>query len=254
MATDGAGLLNFRDLGGTPTASGRLIQPGRLWRSEMLTFLSPDDMETLIAGGLSDVIDLRTDYEVAGSPSPLRARPGVAYHHFNYFPAVDEGATLAESADWDFESHDVGTATTDDAANSFLMMLALRPDSVLAALRVIANARGAALVHCAVGRDRTGLTVALCLTLMGVPDDLIARDYELTADVMDTVIERQWSDPTYADQVGDRSLFDIRPRAASMLRLLAYLRDVHGGALPLLRSLGWTDSDQAALEAHLLGR
>ena len=79
-------------------------------------------------------------------------------------------------------------------------------------------------------------------------------DFFVTADMMDTVIERQWSDPTYADQVGDRSLFDIRPRAASMLRLLAYLRDVHGGALPLLRSLGWTDSDQAALEAHLLGR
>lgn len=100
---DGAGLLNFRDLGGTPTASSRLFSPDASGVPEMLTFLSPDDMETLIAGGLSDVIDLRTDYEVAGSPSPLRARPGVAYHHFNR-PAVDEGATLAESADWDFES------------------------------------------------------------------------------------------------------------------------------------------------------
>lgn len=178
-------------------------------------------------------------------------RVRVAYHHFNYFPAVDEGATLAESADWDFESHDVGTATTDDAANSFLMMLALRPDSVLAALRVIANARWRrALARC---WPRPHGADGGAVPHLEVPDDLIARDYELTADVMDTVIERQWSDPTYADQVGTApcSTSGRGPPDAAAARLPARRPRRCAAPAALARLDG---PDQAAPEAHLLGR
>src|SRR5256885_7649896 len=34
------------------------------------------------------------------------------------------------------------------------------------------------LFHCAAGKDRTGLTAAILLGLLGVPDDVILDDYE----------------------------------------------------------------------------
>lgn len=242
------GLLNFRDLGGTPAAGGRTVRPRRLWRSEVYLALSEESKRAMVAAGLTDVIDLRTAHELAGSPSPLAALPGVAYHHFNYFPDAAADVPRAEAEFWDI---DVGTATTDEAANSFLVMLALRPDSVVAALRAIAAASGAALVSCAVGRDRTGLTVALALALAGVADEVIADDYARTGEVVADVVLRQWNDPTYADEAGDLAKLDILPRAEAMLEVLAYFRRDHGGVPALMRTFGWTDADQAALERHL---
>lgn len=245
------GLLNFRDLGGTPTATGRVVQPARLWRSEVYLGLSARTRHAMVSAGLTDVIDLRTSHEVAGSPFSLASEPGVAYHHFNYFPEVAADLPRAEAEFW-FADIDVGVATTNEAANSFLILLALRPDSVVDALRTIATARGAALVCCAVGRDRTGLTVGLALSLVGVADDVIAADYARTADVVADVVHRQWLDPTYADEAGDLSKLEILPMAEAMLEALEYLRRERGGVRQLLAPAGWTDADQAQLEAHLL--
>ena len=55
----------------------------------------------------------------------------------------------------------------DPIASIYFSYLLDRPDSVLAALRAIASAPGAALVHCAAGKDRTGTLVALALSVAG---------------------------------------------------------------------------------------
>ncbi|MGF7473864.1 tyrosine-protein phosphatase, partial [Salmonella enterica subsp. enterica serovar Minnesota] len=39
---------------------------------------------------------------------------------------------------------------------------------------------GPVAVHCAVGRDRTGLVVAMMLSLAGVSDDVITEDYAVS--------------------------------------------------------------------------
>lgn len=78
------GLVNLRDLGGTPTAHGRTVQHRRLWRSENQTGLPASSLQALIEQGLTDVVDLRTDFERAGSPSPLRSLPRVRYHHHSF--------------------------------------------------------------------------------------------------------------------------------------------------------------------------
>src|SRR5690606_36957312 len=59
-----------------------------------------------------------------------------------------------------------------------------RPDSVLAAMRVLAHGEGAAIVHCAAGKDRTGVLTALVLEAAGVTREAIIADYVATGERM----------------------------------------------------------------------
>lgn len=248
------GLLNLRDLGGTPTASGRVVQPGRLWRSENQTALPQAALTSLVEQGLAEVIDLRTDFEVHGSPSPFAHDERVGYHHLSYFPAAedDDADVLDQALPWVDGDLEIAPLTGDDAADAYLMFLTMRPDSVVGALRTIAHADGAALVHCAVGRDRTGFTIALALALVGVDDAAIAADYARTSEHIVDVIRRLWSDPTYASEAGEVDDDAAQARPEAMLRVLHHLRETHGSVRAALAPAGWTDDDQAALEAHLL--
>ncbi len=245
------GLLNLRDLGGTPTRDGCVLAPGRLWRSENQTLLAPHALDALVAAGLSDVIDLRSNFEMQNSPSPFAARPGVAYHHHSYFAADTDAGVLAKAIPWEGKVQSLRTG--DENADIYLDYVQERPDSVLAAVRAVAHARGAALVHCAVGKDRTGFTVALALAAVGVDDELIVADYAKTSAVIWQVAQRLWQDPTYAYRTGAVTEDDLAARPASMRHVLEHLRAEHGGVPGLLRDIGWTDADQDALAAHLLG-
>lgn len=246
------GLLNLRDLGGTPTEDGRIVQPGRLWRSENQSLLSEDALDALVDGGLSDVIDLRSDFEVDGSPSPFADRSGVTYHHLSFFKDAedDDAGILGKALPW--LERDISEHTGDEAADTYLTYLHDRPDSVLAAVQAIAHAPGAALVHCAVGKDRTGLTVAFALNLVGVSDEAIAADYAATTANIANVALRLWEDPTYSMNARDIDMEELAARPEAMLTVLDHLRAEYGGVRPLLTRLGWSDADDAALRRHLL--
>ncbi len=248
------GLLNLRDLGGTPTADGRAVRPGRLWRSENQTGLAASDLRALVDAGLTDVIDLRTDYEVDGSPSPLEGYDGVRYHHHSFFrEAEDDDADILDRA-LPWVGYQPEALTGNATADSYLAFLADRPDSVLGALRAIADAPGAALVHCAVGKDRTGFTVALALSLVGVPEEEIVADYARTTERIEDVVRRLWADNTYAGEADRAVTLDaIAAHPETMSAVLGHVRTRYGGVRTVLGELGWTDDDSDRLRRHLLG-
>ena len=64
----------------------------------------------------------------------------------------------------------------------YLGYLEERPEEVAGALRSITTAPGAAIVHCAAGKDRTGVVVALALTMAGVEPEAIVADYIATGE------------------------------------------------------------------------
>ena len=85
MWIDLDGLANLRDVGGIPTTDGGKIIPGRLLRSDNLQTLTTSDVDQLLGLGLSDVIDLRSDYEAEREgPGPL-TRADVRIHQFSLF-------------------------------------------------------------------------------------------------------------------------------------------------------------------------
>lgn len=250
------GLVNARDSHGLPTRDGQAVAPARLLRSDNLQDLTENDIAKLVGDlGLTDVIDLRSDFEVdREGPGPLAAT-GVTIHHLSLLPeappqAADRRPTGDEVLPW----QDGVLAEREKRGQhaSYLGYLDDRPDSVVAALKVIASADGAVLVHCAAGKDRTGTIVAMALELAEVERDHVLDDYELTNERIALIADRLAASPTYAENMADRSLDSMRPLRTTMATVLDEIDERHGGVHGWLAEHDWTADDTAAVRAKLV--
>ena len=103
---------------------------------------------------------------------------------------------------------------------SYLGYIESRPDSVVAAVRAIARADGAVLVHCAAGKDRTGVVVALALDASGVSRERSPSDYLATAERIEQIIERLRSSETYRAELEGHDPQDHAPVPGTIERVL----------------------------------
>lgn len=254
------GAVNVRDLGGLPTEDGRLTQHGRALRADNLQGLTPADVRRLVDYiGLRTVVDLRTSVEVSlEGPAPLAEEPAVVYRHCSLFP---EGGRMTDvDADvllpWQADEDRVSRAVAEDAANPsigfYLGYLRDRPDSVVAALQALAAPDGAVVVHCAAGKDRTGVVVALALAAAGVTREAIVADYVATGDVLDAILARLRASHTYAEDLDERPPDAHRPRARTMERFLEILDERYGGPVGWLEKAGFGDEDVRRLRSRLV--
>jgi protein-tyrosine phosphatase len=263
MWIDLEGLANLRDVGGMPTSDGGEIATGRLLRSDNLQGLTPADVDRLLDLGLTDVVDLRSEYEVESEgPGPLSGHPEVHIPQHSLFrewregigedkPDVRPDAVPDEALPWvDLTP----TVTAENpVASIYLSYLADRPDSVLASLRHIGEADGATLVHCAAGKDRTGTIVAMALSVAGADRDAIIADYAASTERMEAILERLLGTRTYAENLRDRPMSSHATYPETMQVFLDFVDSEYGGAEPLLGRMGWTDADSARLKAKLRG-
>jgi protein-tyrosine phosphatase len=261
-----AGADNVRDLGGLPTADGRFVQPHRLIRSDSLQDLTAADVRYLVDGlQVRAVADLRTDVEVSSEgPGPITREPQVEVQNLSLFPeaGINTDAVASDAADapvvlpWQTRNDPVAGADERrrGAAGIYLRYLEDRGDSIVAALRLIADTDGATIVHCAAGKDRTGMVVAFALAEVGVRPEAIVEDYALSAERVPRVLKRLAARRTYATDVtiNDEDFDKHKPRTDTMQRVLAVLDDVYGGVPAWLRAHGWTEDDAATLRKRLL--
>jgi protein-tyrosine phosphatase len=249
------GAVNVRDLGGLPTRTGATTRSGRLVRADNLQDLTAADRRLLVEElGVRDVVDLRTtsEREVEG-PAPLDDHPGVRVRHLSLLPEDGDHAREVDGdvlMPWQAGPDEVPTPRAE-ARGVYTAYLRDRPDSVVAALRAVAHSDGAVVVHCAAGKDRTGVVVALVLDLVGVDRDTIVADYLLTADRLDDILGRLSRTRAYAANLRERSRESHLPQAEGLLEVLEHV-DAHGGTEAWLRRHGWTDEDSAALRNRLL--
>jgi protein-tyrosine phosphatase len=262
------GTTNTRDLGGLPTTDGGRTVSGRILRSDNLQTLTGDDVRRLVDEiGLRQVIDLRTTAEILlEGRGPLRDVPQVTHRHFTLLPerghhtdvfAVEEDdPALDLAAGWtesllprQVAAHEQGEPP---AVRSYLGYLGQRSDNVVGALRALTQADdGAAVVHCAAGKDRTGVVCAFALAVAGVPHEEIVADYAMTADVIDALVAKLAASPTYAEDMVTRDVASHTPRAETMDRVLTLLGERHGGPSAWLDAHGFGADEQAALRARL---
>jgi protein tyrosine/serine phosphatase len=248
------GAVNVRDLGGLPTADGGSTVPGRLLRSENLQELSPADIAKLVEDiGVTTVVDLRTtgEREIEG-PAPLDAVPGVRHaHHPVLLELGTASEAVAEALLVTKIEQDRARYPDDITCGHYLGYLEERPEEVTGALRSIATAEGAAIVHCAAGKDRTGVIVALALTAAGVHPEAIVADYMATGDRIDAIIGRLRRSKTYAEDVSTRPVQAHLPRPETMRAFLEQL-DVRYGGLPRwLAGHSFADDELSRLRAKL---
>jgi protein-tyrosine phosphatase len=167
---DWDGCRNARDLGGIRTADGPQTRRGAVVRSDTLDNLTPAGWSALRAHGIRTVVDLRNHDE-----RPADATTRAAGLATVRLPLDD----LADTEFWERCWHD----GLDGSPLYYLPFMERKPDRCVAAVAAVADARpGGVLVHCSIGRDRTGLVTMLLLALVGVAPDDIAADYELSAD------------------------------------------------------------------------
>ena len=239
------GAVNVRDLGGLPTDDGSTTARGVLVRSDNLQGLSEKDVRRLVEDhGVRTVLDLRTPTEVRSEgPGPL-VEEGLRHVNLDLIPTWDE----QEGSDRivPHEQREEG-----DLSHFYLTYLDQMPQSVVDALRVIADpASGPVIVHCAAGKDRTGVIVALALCIAGVRRDEIVADYALTGERIEAIRDRLAASPTYAEDMKTRPLDDMRPHALSMRHFFDRLDEL-GGAATWLTKHGFGPDEQATLREKL---
>jgi protein tyrosine/serine phosphatase len=281
------GTVNARDVGGVPAADGRMVRSGVLFRSANLQHLTPGDVEHLVVElGIRRVIDLRTDVEVnRDGPGPLHEVSDVVILHLSLYPdqpAADPEATApdpvvpwrsekAERARRSAAGHardgervaggDVADGDSSDGDRrgdgdspvvaSYLRYLRRRPDSIVRALRAIAEPDGATLVHCAAGKDRTGVVIALALSVVGVERRLVAEDYARSQSQMTEILAHLARSDLYGPEVTDPA--SVPPAAAEvMLAVLERIADEFGGIPDWLAQHGWSERDSRQLRDTLL--
>lgn len=175
---DLAGGCNFRDLGGYATRDGRRVRTGMLFRSGVLTYLTPEDHAALAPLGIRTIVDLRRDDEIAAEPTtwagPVRQLSW----------QLDESiASSQRGAPWEH-------ATSDEALRAWLIesypsMADWMTRAVRGLLDAVIDDQTPLVFHCAAGKDRTGFCAAILLGLAGVDEETILADFALTNTAVD---------------------------------------------------------------------
>ncbi len=210
---------NTRDLGGLPMPGG-VTRSRVLIRSDHLGLLNASGREGLHAYGVTTVLDLRSDGEIARSPSPFAGGVGATYLHR---PLID-----------DQNMNNIGDAT--DMLERYLFILDNRPEAFAEVFTTLAHAPGTVLFHCFAGKDRTGLVAAMLLSLAGVSPEHIAADYSET----DVQLAKQyeiWISEAAPDR-RDRFRDELRCPPERILGVLDHLDRQWGGVAGYLEGAG----------------
>jgi protein tyrosine/serine phosphatase len=246
--------VNVRDVGGLPAGNGARTRTGRLVRSDNLQDLSAADIRRLVDEvGVTTVIDLRSTPEVESEgPGPLWADERVRHVHLSVLPEGGRNTDVATDALAIGRERALAKNPEDLASAFYYGYLADRPDSVVGALHAIVEAPAAALVHCAAGKDRTGVVVALALSAVGVPRDVVVADYAATGERIELILDRLRSSPTYADDIDKMPAHEHDPRPEIMIRFLDQLDRDHDGVLGWLARHDFGAQDVERLRTKLL--
>jgi protein-tyrosine phosphatase len=211
VALDGA--VNVRDIGGYRTSYGLHVSGGRLFRGDALSRLSGSDLERLERLGLRIVIDFRTQGEILLSGAD-RLPFGVELVSLPV-GGGDLGAIyeLIAAGDHEQQRRELG----DGRAASLMVEInrgfvtdARQREAFGAAVRLACSAgRLPLLYHCSGGKDRAGWMTAIVLTALGVPREVVLRDYLLSNDFHRTEYQKLRYDLVKTGIVADPDL--LRP-------------------------------------------
>lgn len=163
------GARNVRDLGGRALRAGGHTPFGRVFRGAAPEHLTDDGWTAAKAAGVRTVVDLRNaPAETRRTADHPSIRPE-SLHGLVFVPAPTEDPEDAEFRRVCGPHLDHPRSWTDNVR--------LAPDRIAAVLRAVARAEGAVLVHCAGGRDRTGMISAMLLHIAGATAGAIVEDY-----------------------------------------------------------------------------
>jgi protein-tyrosine phosphatase len=242
------GCLNVRELGGLPTQDGGETQRGAVVRADSVRQLSDDGWRALVDHGIRTVIDLRGDDERAEDP------PAAVPVDVVHVPFMETSAAEREEIRGDLDAAVAAAPDTPAATRDvYLIFLERFRSNVAAAVRAVADAPdGGVVIHCAGGKDRTGLLSAFLLHVAGVGDEQIADDYSLSEDRLRPRHQQWFAEAETEEQLARLQRVAQTP-AASMVGVFAELARRHGGVVDYLLGAGVTQDELDRVRARLRG-
>lgn len=233
------GLKNARHLGNLQTIDGKTTR-NTLIRSDNLTRLTEAGRTTLLESGISLILDVRAPHELQIDAPPFKDHPAVRYLNLPLADDANEAARIASRQ---------ARSMTDVYQ---IMVTHFKPE-IGRAMKAIADApEGKVLVHCHAGKDRTGIVIALALSLVEVPDEVIAADYALTDENMAEIYQEMLDREPDPRRQAMMKAFMVSPPEA-MLGLLDHLRSEYGSIAGYLKVCGLTEEDLRRIRGRLVG-
>jgi protein-tyrosine phosphatase len=221
------------------------VRRGVVLRGASLHRLAGVQADRARALSLRTAVDLRTDGELSRSGGFPGEDLAVEVLHLPLLPSVWSREVVAQA----------GTTEPDRfLADRYREMLEVGGPAISGTLALLADPAALPLVFfCAAGKDRTGVTAAILLGLLGVSEDDIAADFHASHAPVERMI--RWlieQDPTIVERMVDQDpRFLAAPQGAIRL-FLAELADRHGSIADYASSIGVTDEQIAQLRAGLL--
>ena len=242
------GAYNARDLGGYPTEDGGQTRWKTLVRSDSLHTLTPDGQAALREYGVRTIIDVRLAHELERDPSPFATRqePGNSP-----MPMPRYLNLPIHTAELDPE-----VAPPVDPLTAYIVILEKSKEHIAQIVKAVAAGMGdgCVLVHCQGGKDRTGIIIALILSLAGVQREAIVEDFALSEAMLEPLY-RQWVD----EQVRTTGRHPEKPMymqalPQTMNGVLSHLEREYGGVEGYLLAVSVTGSEIEQIRHHLIVR
>ena len=240
------GAMNLRDLGGHKADGGR-VREGLVFRSAMTHHLTAAGLGRLASElRVRTVVDLRNENEIASDGVADFASAGIVHHHIPITATAamtpdEQRARLLSLRDGSVSWFELYSQMAESAGESFAKLF-----------HVVAETDAPLLFHCTGGRDRTGLSAALLLGLLGVLNEDIARDYALTGAALAphaAKFERNMREMEMSLAQWHRL---VETTGQPALDFLEHIRVTHGSIPEYLSSIGVGRETQSAIRHRLV--
>ena len=220
--------LNTRDLGGTLTKDGLIINSNCIIRSDYNSILPPsqNDINYLISNKITTIIDIRSYKEIKSTKNHFESLNNFKY--FNY--PIEEGSEIPK--------------TIDDVPKSYMEIACSK--NIKYILEKIANSENGVLFHCSAGKDRTGVVTAIIYMLCNVSEKEIIRDYMISKENLRNKFEQLKSNNPNID------INIIIPKESYIITFMKLFNEKFGDINKYLDIIGVSINNRMKLKNKLL--
>jgi Protein tyrosine/serine phosphatase len=205
-----AGTYNTRELGGYPTDNGGITSHNIFLRSDDLSSLTESDKDFLYEYGIRSILDLRAEEEIKNFDSHIMNDKRFDYKNVSLMDYFDKFDDL------------------------YITIATIFSDKVKIAFNYIGEriSYGGILFHCMVGKDRTGVTAALLLSLAGVSMPDITTNYMVSSIYLRPLFEN------YLKVYPDTPLNFMESSPAMIESFMKHIIENHGNVRNYLQAIG----------------
>jgi protein-tyrosine phosphatase len=178
---------NFRTVGDIKNIDGRILKEGKLYRSGHLHKLKKKSFREIQQLGIKEIIDLRNSKEIAEKPDHLP--DNVVYKNYSAFE--DKGDQLDQARKLVLKGKVNGSDAHKRMIDFYKDYVTENPEVIKKIITEVLESDQPVLYHCTAGKDRTGITTALILTILKFDKKTIYNEYLLSNNYRKKLVEKR---------------------------------------------------------------